>query len=274
MAVLVNAGARGQTWLTNGLIAYYPLDGTASPGMNFGTTPAIDRCGNPSGAMYFNGAAFIEITNLNNFPVLTLSLWARPENGADENVMCLVTGDDFECDRGLMVQTNASLEIHCGNVCTNIAPTIPFYAWTHFALVYSATNVVLYTNATQVWQYGGPATGWDESSGWRLGFNHFADGHWHYKGSMDEVRIYSRALSATEVQQLYAMLVQPGIAISKAVRLDYSCLSIGTNYQLQESHDLLNWAPSGSPFTATNSSSAQYLDIGDWSAFWRLQIAP
>src|SRR5262245_9197255 len=88
LTVLVSASARGQTWLTNGLIAYYPLDGTAFPGTNFGATPTIDRCGNPSGAMYFNGAAFIDITNLNDFPVLTLSLWARSENGADESVMC------------------------------------------------------------------------------------------------------------------------------------------------------------------------------------------
>jgi len=63
-----------------------------------------------------------------------------------------------------------------------------------------------------------------------------------YLGEIDELRIYSRAISASEVAQLYAIESEsPQTSIAKAVRLDHQSLKVGTNYQLQVSGDMNTW---------------------------------
>jgi hypothetical protein len=64
------------------------------------------------------------------------------------------------------------------------------------------------------------------------------------------------------------------VNIHKAVYVDFSNLSTGTNYQLQISSDLYNWTNHGSPFPATNSTmpSSEYWNVENWSQlFFRLE---
>lgn len=60
------------------------------------------------------------------------------------------------------------------------------------------------------------------------------------------------------------------VTLLKAVRPAFANLTIGTNYQLQVSTDLVNWTNSGASFTATNSSMVypQYFDVANWNAFF------
>ena len=54
-------------------------------------------------------------------------------------------------------------------------------------------------------------------------------------------------------------------------------MTIGTNYQLQISGNLINWTNQGTAFTATtnNMTYPQYWDVDGWgSLFFRLQVAP
>jgi hypothetical protein len=111
-----------------------------------------------------------------------------------------------------------------------------------------------------------------------IGYTHVTEGAdataW-FNGAIDDIRIYNRALSASEVQQLYQFeSPSPSVALIKAVKPSFSNLTIGTNYQLQVSTDLVNWTNYGSAFTATNSSmaSTQYFDVPNWNQlFFRLQ---
>jgi hypothetical protein len=105
----------------------------------------------------------------------------------------------------------------------------------------------------------------------------WAEGQTYVNGKLDDIRIYDRALSASEVQQLYAIEAPPILNIQKAVYLDSANLLVGTNYQVQISTDLNNWTNYGSAFTATNSiwRSANYFDVPNWDQlFFRLQAAP
>jgi hypothetical protein len=95
-----------------------------------------------------------------------------------------------------------------------------------------------------------------------------------FNGEIDDIRIYNRALSTSEVQELYQYEVGPIVTLIKSVKPSFSNLTISTNYQLQVSTDLVNWTNSGSPFTATNSSLVypQYFDVPNWNQlFFRLQ---
>lgn len=92
----------------------------------------------------------------------------------------------------------------------------------------------------------------------------------------DDVRIYNRALSDSEVQQLYEYESGPRVNLIKAVKPSFSGLSLGTNYLLQLSGDLNTWTNHGSAFTATNASMIypQYWDVDNWGRlFFRLQVA-
>ena len=98
-----------------------------------------------------------------------------------------------------------------------------------------------------------------------------------FHGVLDDIRIYNRALSGSEVQQLYEYESGPRVNLIKAVKPSFFNLTLTTNYQLQVSGNLNNWTNQGSVFTATNTSMIypQYFDVDDWgSLFFRLQAVP
>ncbi|PIR98386.1 MAG: hypothetical protein COT88_01950 [Candidatus Colwellbacteria bacterium CG10_big_fil_rev_8_21_14_0_10_41_28] len=81
------------------------------------------------------------------------------------------------------------------------ASTVPLNEWTHIANVWDGTNVVLYVNG--VARNTVPVTG----DGTEPGANTFRIGAENasrqFMGKIDDVRIYDRALSVTEVQAIY-----------------------------------------------------------------------
>jgi hypothetical protein len=89
-------------------------------------------------------------------------------------------------------------------------------------------------------------------------------------------RIYNRALATNEVAQLYAIESAPPLIISKAVYLQDYSLSVGSNYQVQASSDLINWTNQGSVFTATSSywQSTNVWSVANWNQlFFRVVTA-
>ena len=94
---------------------------------------------------------------------------------------------------------------------------------------------------------------------------------------MDKVRFYNRVLSWNEVAGLYALERGPFVNLIKAVKPALFGLSLGTNYQLQVSGNLLSWTNQGAPFIATNSSMVypQYWGVNNWGQlFFRVQVSP
>jgi hypothetical protein len=100
---------------------------------------------------------------------------------------------------------------------------------------------------------------------------------WTFHGVLDDIRIYKRAFSTNEVQQLYAIESGPRVDLIKAVKPSFSNLTLTENYQLQVSGNMKTWTNQGSPFTATNTSMIypQYFDVDNWnSLFFRVQSVP
>ena len=72
----------------------------------------------------------------------------------------------------------------------------------------------------------------------------------------------------------FPITLPPIITIQKAVYLTVSELSVGTNYQLQVSSDLLNWTNYGGVFTATTNTwqSTNYWNVANWNQlYFRLE---
>jgi hypothetical protein len=94
-----------------------------------------------------------------------------------------------------------------------------------------------------------------------------------FNGNVDDIRIYNRALSLSEIAQLFAIESQQGISLIKAVTLQDYSLTVGSNYQVQVSSDLNNWTNQGSVFTATSSywQSTNYWQVANWNQlFFRI----
>src|SRR6185503_4440102 len=77
--------------------------------------------------------------------------------------------------------------------------TLPLNVWTHLATTYDGTTMRLYVNGVEVGSkaYAGSIA----TSGGVLSIG--GNGVWseYFKGWIDEVRVYNRALTATDIQR-------------------------------------------------------------------------
>ena len=84
--------------------------------------------------------------------------------------------------------------------------------WTHIVCTFDITNnsVLVYVNGVLAPTTGTPAftnTTWDNTDSGGIAIGHAPNGLAgnQFSGKLDDVRIYNRALSASEIKQLYNM---------------------------------------------------------------------
>ena len=155
---------------------------------------------------------------------------------------------------------------------------IPTNVWTAFTATYDGSVKCLYINgvlnASGVCSY---QPNWDVSfMGEGIGGN-FAGQAESFDGVIDDIRIYNRALSASEVQQLYQYESGPRVNFVKAYTVDAYNLSAGSNHILQTSSDLTNWTTIDDGITSSTGiyTNTTYWRIDDWGKlFFRLQVSP
>ena len=299
----------GQDFLTNGLVAYYPLNGNANDmsgngnnGVVSGALNTSDRFGKANSALYFSGnnGVRIQVSGGPAFALsnLTYSAWLRTTNFSEaywQDQRCVVSmiaptvsygGAQLVNDRyrkNLYVEyrtlnsSNFRLSTADGTFNTNY-----YNRWVHIVSTLSTASgsvtASLYVNgalaASTNFVSGPPAY---NGQSCYIGANcDWASSVREFLGDLDDARIYNRAMPASEVAQLYT--IEAGLLnIHKAVYLDTGRLTIGWNYQLQVSSDLSNWTNQGAPFTATDSywRSTNYWDVENWDQlFFRLQPVP
>jgi hypothetical protein len=84
---------------------------------------------------------------------------------------------------------------------------LPANTWTHLATTYDGAAQRLYVNGVQVASRNHSGAVKVSGSALRIGANNI----WHeyFAGRIDEVRVYSRALSASEIQATMNSAVAP-----------------------------------------------------------------
>lgn len=292
------APLQGQSFLTNGLVAYYPFTGSASDaggqGLNgtvVGASLRPDRFGFAQNAYDFNGNNWIQFPDdiLPATPQeLSVSLWVLAGSGpyTIQQQLFDFTTRRGECGFSIIpgTPTSFSFGAHLQNSGwqTLTAPLVS-NTWCHLLGIFKQGQFV------QFWINGALAQSNsvpneslfllpDYALNTAVGIYDWAPGPYlGFSGGLDDIRIYNRALTPNEAQQLYQLESTPGprISLLKAVKPSFTELTLGFGYQLQVSADLLTWTNHGQPFTATNSSFAlpEYWEVADWSQlYFRLLV--
>jgi hypothetical protein len=283
-------------WETTGLVAYYPFTGNANDESGFGNhgTPfsamlATDRFGALNKCYEFNGtSAYIQVpdhTSLDIESAITVSAWIKGRSFVDQLIgghqVVIVSkrendgwGSSYQSEIYYTGEPLIDWTVNGTNGHV-LAPAIMTNRWYQVLFTYDGTTVRVFVDGVET--INAPLNG-------LLGVNdiplvigrraqegsrkHF------FNGWIDDVRIYNRALSASQVAQLHAIESAPVINLRKAIYLDTSSLLPGASYQVQYSADLSNWTNSGGTFVATNTywRSTNYWDVDDWAKlFFRLQ---
>jgi hypothetical protein len=273
-----------QSFLTNGLVAYYPFNGNANDasgngnnGVVYGPTVIADRFGNANSAYKFDGVDdYVRIAaaqSLNITGNLTISAWIRTTSSTHIifSNMLQISPHNGYC---LSLINGGYIAFTSGGMGLSGDTPVNMNVWTHVAITLFSTTATAYVNG--VFDSSG-TVGVPTSSGVDATIGASYTPYYFFTGLIDDIRIYNRALSDNEVAQLYDLEAPPRIGLIKAVKPLLSHMYVGTNYQLQVSADLNTWTNQGSPFTATNRNMVypQYWDVDNWnSLFFRLQVSP
>ena len=210
--------------LNDGLVAYYPFNGNANDasgnGLNGtvnGATLTEDKLSTPNSAYYFDGKGFINLGNSSLFDVNhhTITAWVKGEDlhlkrpnvilgkvipGVHEAIMLSLKQNQLATNFATGTEINHGL-----------LGSIEFESnqWYFVALTYDGKMATLYVDGNVDSRF--PRTGTVRTNTINLAIGkHYGEdkpsqnGHdFFFHGSIDDLRIYKRALSEDEIQTLY-----------------------------------------------------------------------
>jgi len=217
-----------QSFLTNGLVAYYPfngnvndLSGNGNNGTNYGATFAADRFGYPNGAIYFSNGTCV-LTGF--FPPLgsasrTVSGWFKVSSPSLATLMFYGGISSYPGDR-FEPQINSGFGVDCSYGALVTANSYADSNWHSFVVVVptnaAISDMQIYMDGLLQTNFSADTTGVaiNTAGNYPLQFGELWVGQRPFTGALDEVRIYNRALGNNEVAQLYAYESTPPLAIT------------------------------------------------------------
>jgi len=224
VALLLAMAGTARADLNAGLIAHYPFDGNANDasgngnnGTVYGATLTVDRLGNANRAYSFDGVN--DYIDFGNSPVfspstaITLSAWIkRSGNIGQWGSSDFIIGklDDYATRAYYLAFWNDMLQGEVSEdggitdrLNVNSIKQITDTEWHHVAAVFDGSRMDLYIDGVlNSGDSNGNVTSIHQNAS-RLvvGYCLAAGGH-YFSGSIDDVRVYNRALSAAEIDEL------------------------------------------------------------------------
>lgn len=220
-----------------GLLAYFPFSGNANDmsGNNYngtlhGPTLTTDRFGNPNKAYSFDGINdYIDLNSYSSYfniqqPV-TFSLWVKSSLDNAQTIYCISDGSTQDYGTGLGMGNNLTNSLTNELLTAAHQPTVSeFYIvgytttnrsllinnnWHHIVYVFNNVSTAIYLDnnllsltcnyGTNNGHYGNVPNPALTLIGTRYAGSYGA----YFQGSMDDFRMYNRALSAAEITALY-----------------------------------------------------------------------
>jgi hypothetical protein len=216
--------------ITYGLVAAYGFNegsgGTASDASGNNNSGTVTNATWSNTAKFgkslqFNGSnARVWVPSsgsLNLTSGMTLMAWVRPTNSLQLNNRTILRRESnssggywlYAGQSGLtnILRPGGGAVINGSNKAASAGSTLSANNWTHVALTYDGTNVRMYINGTLSGS-AVSATGSIASGSLPLWIGGNNNGE-YFQGQIDEVRVYSRALSATEIGTIKETAITP-----------------------------------------------------------------
>jgi hypothetical protein len=312
LALAFTISARGQNWMTNGLVAHYPMHGDATDvsghgmhGRIMGTPMMVtNRFGEPGhGIAFAGGMDAIMLTNLNVNMVTnsqnTVCLWMRWDGGVNgsTNPVAMPFGwGNTNQNYCLLFQRQGNGRFgFSGGMAdvygTDYGPMLSNH-WVHVAAVFNNGNMM----NSGLYIKGQRLTGWMTVGGRPMGLGMkvqrsahpmaFLGGFggqgsvpYQFFGAMSDVRIYNRALTDEEITVLFGMEAAPSLRMmagstAGTANLEFSSMMMGWQFQMQSSSDLTHWTNYSDMFMPTPGTMVRTVNSGGPHMFWRLQASP
>ncbi len=165
--------------------------------------------GRNGGALQFNGNQYVSLGNIlqGSYPEISIACWVKHDRSGWQNIVERSVWDNPDGIGLLMDYNGTSVTFgHYGIVGASSKVNVQDDQWHHVAgtMLQSGSDYVysIYVDGkldnTATNSTGLTAT----KHGWAIGARY--DGTWGYRGLIEDVRIYDRALSAPEIQAIYA----------------------------------------------------------------------
>ena len=197
------------------LLAHYAFEGNLNDNSSYNrhltdvgsniTYSAADNQSNKSGrAAWFNGSNTLAYTdNITLGDNFTVAFWTKPDStGMGHGYSALSSGDDIDNNKFQIdyVPDNQIRFISSGG---SITTDLTNNQWNHIVITKSDNStddktVRMYTGGSLRDDESGVTTRWEKI---KIGKNRRQGGHW--KGYIDEFKLYNRTLSTQEVLDLY-----------------------------------------------------------------------
>jgi hypothetical protein len=147
---------------------------------------------------------YFRYTRNYNVPAFTASIWAYPNSVASEQTLCGLWEDAGLTYQWLLAINNSSKllaaaydgSFRIATATTNMTASV----WTHVALVYSSSNILLYENGVQAASSTGGSTLSSRTAATGIGARQAGNGP--LSGNLAEFATWTRALSAAEIASL------------------------------------------------------------------------
>ncbi len=221
--------------IQDGLVAYYPFSGNANDGSGNdnhgivnGATLATDRAGNENSAYSFNGSNnWINCGNSSvlNSTNLTISVWYKANTLNNAN-MVISRYQNFH--EHVYSGEIAGRYYTSSQVQFNSPIASPLGEWVHFIWVIGDDKVNTYKNGGLVSTFSKTGTlSYNPDNDLVIGaFYANSNPSYLFDGLIDDVRIYNRAINASEIQEIYNEV--PPAASGIDASLSAITLDIGT----------------------------------------------
>ncbi len=201
-------------------VSGFENNGGAFSGINWTTNSSCKT--SFGGCVIFTGTGYMHLGNkseLNTPNQTTLSAWIYPAEATGSEAYQIVnkwgrnTGDNAYYLQLYATGGNLRAEFSLSPTGTDTgritldggASTFPLNTWTHIAATYDGTTMRIFRNGGQISTKAGPSSIFASRENVHVGVVHDNDGIHasFFNGTIDEIMIINRSLSADEIYQLY-----------------------------------------------------------------------
>jgi hypothetical protein len=280
---------KADIFLTNNLVGYYAFSGNAADlsghgndGIVIGADFDSDRLGAAlSAARFSNANQRIDTAAANGFPIstndFTVSFWVKFANAPTDHQVFIANGgiEQFQIHTGPFEGGPfTQIGFQAGGTGAAYTPPVRWELgqWYNIQVVRSEnTNITIFRDGVQLSKQT-TVLGNDAPLEQRdLTFGSRPDGVHPFFGSLDEIRIYDRALTDEERLNIYSVEAF-ALQIKSAVQVSFVG-ELAKSYQLESSPEAKTqvWSPEGDPIQGTGQPVARTFPVGESRRIYRVQ---